>query len=77
MFGENKTILPGTNGFPKNFGRLRKAIFKSRKRSARKHVAVLTVSGCTLGQILHEDPKFHSHKLPAVQKLNPRDFVLL
>ena len=63
-----------TTRTPENVEKVRNAILKSPKRSARKHSVALGISDRTVRRILHEDLQFHPYKLAVVQKLNTRDF---
>lgn len=64
-----------TTRTPENVERIRLAVLKSPRRSARKHATALSISDCTVRRILHEDLNFHLYKLAVVQKLNPCNFV--
>lgn len=59
----------------KNIERLRAALLKFPRRSARKRLAALGISNSTVRRILHKELNFHPYKLAVAQKLYPRDYV--
>ena len=72
-----KTKPPGptrTARTPRNVDRVREAIIRSPRRSARRHSAELGISQSTLQRILHKDLTFQQYKIMTVQQLNPRDY---
>ena len=72
-----KTKPPGparTARTPRNMDRVREAIIRSPRRSARRHSAELKISQSTAQRILHKDLAFQPYKIMTDQKLNPRDY---
>ena len=72
-----KTKPPGparTARTPGNVDRVREAITRSPRRSARRHSAELGISQSTVQRILHKDLAFQPYKIMTVQQLNPRDY---
>ena len=59
---------------PRNVDRVRAAITRSPRRSARRHSAELVISQSTVQRILHKDLAFQPYKIMTVQQLNPRNF---
>ena len=59
---------------PGNVNRVREAITRSPRRSARRHSPELEISQSTVQRILHKDLAFQPHKIITVQQLNPRDY---
>ena len=59
---------------PRNVDRVREAIIRSPRRSARRHSAELVISQSTVQRILHKDLAFQPYKIMTVQQLNPRDY---
>ena len=57
-----------------NVDRVREAIIRSPRRSARRHSAELGLSQSTVQKILHKDLAFQPYKIMTVQQLNPRDY---
>lgn len=75
------TAIPRTTGrpptvrTPENVNRVRVAIQRSPRRSARKHAVALGMSNRSLRRILHEDLSFHPYKIMTVQELMPPDHL--
>lgn len=59
---------------PENTERMRAAISRSPKRSARRHSVALNDSNRSLRRILHSDLHFHPYKLHTMQELPVRNF---
>ena len=57
-----------------NVDRVREAITRSPRRSARRHSTELGISQSTMQRILHKDLVFQSYKIMTVQQLNPWDY---
>jgi hypothetical protein len=55
--------------------RLRAAIGRSPKRSARGHSVALNISSRSLGRVLHSGLLFHPYQLHTVRELSDRDFA--
>ena len=72
-----KTKPPGsvrTVRTPGNVDRVREAITRSPRRSAKRHSAELEISQSTVQRILHRELAFQPYKIMTVQQLNPRDY---
>ena len=72
-----KTKSPGparTARTPRNVDRVREAITRSPRRSARRHSTEMGISQSTMQRILHKDLAFQPYKIVTVQQLNPRDY---
>ena len=72
-----KTKPPGaprTVRTPENVERVRTAMLRSPRRSARRHAAELQISNRTVRRILHDELRFHSYKLMVVQQMNETDY---
>ena len=67
--------LPRTVRSPENVERVREAVLRSPKRSARRQALALPMSDRSLRRILHKDLKFHPYKIMIVQKLLQGDFA--
>ena len=59
---------------PGHVDRVREAIARSPRCSARRHSAELGISQSTVQRILHKDLAFQPYKIMTVQQLNPRDY---
>ena len=59
---------------PGNVDRVREAIIRSPRCSARRRSAELGISQSTVQRILHKDLAFQPYKIMTVQQLNPRDY---
>ena len=59
---------------PRNVDRVREAIIRSPRCSARRHSAELGISQSTVQQILHKDLAFQRYQIMTLQQLNPRDY---
>ncbi|XP_039275893.1 leucine-rich repeat serine/threonine-protein kinase 1-like [Nilaparvata lugens] len=70
-----KTGRPKTVRTPENVERVRVAIDRSPRRSARRHSVTLGISNRTVRRILHQDLHFHPYKIQMVQALKETDFV--
>ena len=57
-----------------NVDRVREAITRSPRRSARRHSTELGISQSTMQRILHKDLVFQPYKIMTLQQLNPRDY---
>ena len=57
-----------------NVDRVREAITRSPRRSARRHSTELGISQSTMQRILHEDLIFQPYKIMTVQQLKPREY---
>jgi transposase len=64
---------PRTIRTPENVERVRVALQRSLRRSARQHSVVLDMSDRSVRRMLHEDLHFHPFKIQMVQELIPRD----
>lgn len=60
---------------PRNVERVRVAVNRSPKRSARKQSLALQISNRSLRRILHEDLQFHPYKIQVAQELKEPDFA--
>lgn len=60
---------------PQNIERVRTAIERSPRRSARRHSTALGISNRTVRRILHKDLHLHPYKIQIVQALNGTDYV--
>ena len=69
-----KTKPLGPARTPGNVDRVREAITRSTRRSARRHSAEVGISQSTVQRILRKDLAFQSYKIMTVQQLNPRDY---
>ena len=72
-----KTKPPGparTARTPGNVDRVREAITRSTRGSARRHSAELGISQSTVQRILHKDLAFQPYKIMTVQQSNLRDY---
>ena len=72
-----KTKTPGptrTARTPRNVDRVREAIIRSPRPSARRHSAELGISQSILQRILHKDLAFQPYKIMTAQQLNPQDY---
>jgi len=58
-----------------NIERVREAIGRSHRRSARRDTATLRLSNRTVIRILHDDLHHHPYKIQVVQTLNEKDDV--
>lgn len=67
--GSNKTVRT-----PANIERVREAVTRSPRRSARKQSLALQLSNTTLRRILHQDLHFHPYKIQVVHELKQTDF---
>lgn len=67
--GSRKTVRT-----PANVERVRVAVTRSRKRSARKQVLSLQISNRSVRRILHQDLHFHPYKIQVVQELKEPDY---
>ena len=59
---------------PRNVDRVRVAIIRTHRRSARRHSAELEISQSIVQRILHKDLAFQLYKIITVQQLNPQDY---
>lgn len=60
---------------PENIERVRQALLRSPRRSARRQSAALGISNRSVRRILHGNLHFHPYKLVVVQQLNVRDYA--
>lgn len=60
---------------PENVERVRLAMLRSPKRSARKHAVALGVSARSIRRILHDKLHLHPYKMVVTQQLMERDYV--
>lgn len=60
---------------PENIERVRVAIGRSPRRSARRHSTTLQISTRTVRRILHNDLHHHPYKIQIVQALNEADYA--
>ncbi|GFG33055.1 hypothetical protein Cfor_00061, partial [Coptotermes formosanus] len=60
---------------PENVEKLRVAIMKGPRRSARTHSASVGLSDRSMRRILHKDLNFHPYKIVTIQELNFRDMA--
>lgn len=67
--GRQRTVRTG-----ENVERVREAILRSPRRSARRHAVALQISNRTVRRILHGELQLHPYKIAIVQKLNERDY---
>lgn len=63
-----------TSRTPENIERVRVALTRSPRKSARRHSLELGLSNRTLRRILKNDLKFHPYKMQIVQHLKPQDY---
>lgn len=66
---------PKSRRTPENVERVRIAIERSPRRSARRHSIALGISNRTVRRILHRDLHFHPYKIQIVQALKETDYV--
>lgn len=73
-----KTKPPGMHRIvrtPANIERVRTAVQRSPRRSARRQAITLGLSESTVRRILHKDLHYHPYKLAIVQELTAEDFL--
>lgn len=73
---KRKTGRPRTATTPENVERVRLAMLRSPRRSARKHAVALGMSGRSLRRILHDELHLHPYKMVVAQQLTERDYVI-
>jgi hypothetical protein len=66
--------LPTTVRTPENIERVRVAVLRSLRRSARRQASALWMSDQPVRRILHKHLKFHPYKIMIVQLLLPGNF---
>ena len=64
---------PRTVRSQENVKRVRQALLRSPRRSARRHSTELGISARSVRRILHEDLHFHPYKVVISQQLKPTD----
>lgn len=67
--GSTKTIRT-----PENINRVREALGRRPRRSARRHSAELGLSNRSVRRILKSDLHYHPYKIQVVQALKPNDY---
>jgi hypothetical protein len=67
--------LPATARIPENVERVRVAVLRSPRHSARRQALALRVSDRSVHHILHKDLKFNLYKIMIVQRLLQGDFA--
>lgn len=60
---------------PENVGRVRAAVLRSPRRSARKQAVALGMSRRSLHRIMHSELNFYPYRMCVVQQLSARDYV--
>ena len=69
-----RTGTPRPIRSPENIEAVRASVWRSPRRSARKHAAAFGLSDRSVRRILHYDLQYHPYKLAIVHELTERDF---